>query len=525
MTGGGAARVRTGHIAAMWAAWAVALATCLPLLAAVLGSFRGPTGSGYAWWWGTFRGWEILARTLGFASLAALVAVAAGAMIAATAARMSGRVSPLLLAASCIPVVLPSSLLGTAWIMALGRQGWITQSLPQVLGGRRWNIYDFPVAAAATGLRYSGVAGVILLPAIRRRLAMAPIDRVFVPGPAKRLVHLILRPAIPPLLLAWAIVLILCANDHVLPGMFLVSTYGVQVLVQYSALLDPGGASALATPVMLVMIAIVLLVGRTSWPVIGPGTAPDIPTSGRSLAGIAITALVLLLCVGVPVAALAGRSGSLAAVREAWGAWEPERWRTLYLAGIAGGLTALIAAAPAAAWATHGSAVAAAMPLVNLVAPPSLIALGVLAIFERQPLRDIRDSDVPLIVGYVCRLAPVAMLAMIAGWSRLPRHGLDAARAHGLSTSQIGLRLIVPVYGPTVFAAAALCAVLVATELELSLMLAPPGASTLGVRLYTMIHTAPDSLVSAAAVGVGAAVLGLAAIGAGAFVLINRNRS
>ena len=42
---------------------------------------------------------------------------------------------------------------------------------------------------------------------------------------------------------------------------------------------------------------------------------------------------------------------------------------------------------------------------------------------------------------------------------------------------------------------------LIATELEMSVLLSAPGRATLGIRLYTLIHTAPDSTISALTLG------------------------
>ena len=66
--------------------------------------------------------------------------------------------------------------------------------------------------------------------------------------------------------------------------------------------------------------------------------------------------------------------------------------------------------------------------------------------------------------------------------------------------------------------AALLAALFMATDLETSIFLAPAGGSTLGVRLYTLIHTAPDASVAALALGILAltvpAILLLAAVAA-----------
>jgi ABC-type spermidine/putrescine transport system permease subunit II len=49
---------------------------------------------------------------------------------------------------------------------------------------------------------------------------------------------------------------------------------------------------------------------------------------------------------------------------------------------------------------------------------------------------------------------------------------------------------------------ALLCGLLAATELEMSILLAAPGKATLGIRLYSLIHTAPASTVAALTLGI-----------------------
>ena len=489
----------------------VVVLTILPLLAAVGGSFTADGATGYGWWWGTSRGWSLLGRTLALALSAAAIGTVVGWIIARAAASGTRPVAIVLLTVACIPLILPSSLLGVAWIMALGRDGWITDSLRRAAGDWPWTVYQLPVAAALIGLRYAGLAALILAPECRRQRALGPVERAFRIPPARRLLHLRLRPAISPIVASLVLLSILCANDHILPSMFLISTYGVQVLIQYNALLDPAGAAALAMPMVALGLLVIAHLGvRSASPETteqrGELSALAQPSTGPPFAAMAI----VLASVGVPFAALSVRAGSWSAIVDGWSASADERWRTLGLALASGAVCAMLAIAPAAHWVAcrrSGRPSLAPMALLVVFVPPSLLALGVIALFERPLLRSFRDGDAPLLVAYACRFLPVAIIALVAGWRRISPSVLEAARVHGVSGWRTVVWLIVPLHGRAVVSAAALCALLVATELELSLMLAPPGATTLGVRLYSMMHTAPDALVSAAALSVAGIAL------------------
>jgi ABC-type Fe3+ transport system permease subunit len=109
---------------------ALAILALVPLAAAVVGSLGvvGPTG-GYVYWWGTARGWESLARTMAVAAPAGAMAVLMAWVLVASAVHLSPRWAVGIVMAACLPLLVPSSLLATTWIVALGREGLITRAI------------------------------------------------------------------------------------------------------------------------------------------------------------------------------------------------------------------------------------------------------------------------------------------------------------------------------------------------------------------------------------------------------------
>jgi ABC-type spermidine/putrescine transport system permease subunit II len=88
-------------------------------------------------------------------------------------------------------------------------------------------------------------------------------------------------------------------------------------------------------------------------------------------------------------------------------------------------------------------------------------------------------------------------------WTSPP---LRAAEAFGLTTWQKLRYVLWPARRISLLTCGLMCTVLAATEMELSILLAPPGEATLGVRLATLIHTASDAVVSALALDILALV-------------------
>jgi len=486
-----------------------ALLILLPLAAALIGPLvAGDAGQAWHRWWGTPRGWAALGRTVELAAIAATLAVVLAWLLALSARRLSDRWVAALVVAACLPLLVPSSLLATAWIVALGRDGLLTGPVSRLLG-TTLTIYSLPGAAVALALRYFGIAGLILVDEQRRQERCWPAARLFRPSALASCWHLRLRPGAGPAMAAWLLVALLAMNDHILPGMLLVSTYGTQVLIEYSALLNPAGAAALAVPagfVGLVLVALALVAWRR--PVRRGGAAmpatPSFPVGRAARAVHAVgAALVLGVAVGIPMAVLAVRAGSIAALSDALAAARTQLWRTAWLATVGAAVATALGVLLAHRWIAGrrtGRWTLAPLVLVNLAVPPSLLAMGLTALFQRPPLDHLADTSWPLVAGYAVRFTPVALLVLYAAWRDQSLLPTQAAQVYRLSPWAAWWHVEWPRRRLGLAAAAVLCGLLVATELEASILLAPPGGSTLGVRLYTLIHTAPDQVVSALAV-------------------------
>jgi iron(III) transport system permease protein len=504
--------VRRGRLAGLArpvAGDAIAALSLLPLVAAAHASLASDGGSLYRQIWGTWRGWSALGRSLELSALAASGAVVLGMLMASAAARLSRRQAMLLGAMCCLPLLVPSSLLATAWIVALGRQGAVTALLKALPGSWDWTIFSPAGAVLALALRYFGVAVLILTYARLRQRATWPAAHVFRPGRLAAVVHLNLRAALRPAALAWVIVLLLCINDHVIPDMVLVSTYGTQVLMRV-AQFDMAGAAAVAAPVGAVGAALAVLAVLLSRPLWARGEDPlgDVePTvaARRRWAWLAGAAVIVSLALAAPVGVMAGRAGALSAPLAALAEAQDQVWQTVRLAILAGVLCTALAAVVADSWlrSWRGGAVALGpLVLVNLAIPPSLIGIGVIDLANHWPMALVRDGSWPLVGAYVVRFLPVAALVLATAWREESPLPVLAARVHGLGRWRAAWSVQWPARRTALATTGLLCMILIATELELSLLLSPPGGSTLGVRLATLIHTANDAAVSALALGI-----------------------
>lgn len=453
------------------ATWLLTLALLLPLGAALTAAVNAERN------WDELHVWSLFLGTAAFAGLSALIGLAGGYIIARSGLWWS--------ALACLPLALPSSLLASAWVVTLGRTGplgdWVT-------------IFDWPIAAAAVGLRYVGVAALIFA---AHRTGGGPAAKLY---PLRRAWWWLgIRPAIGPAVAALAVLFILCGADHIMPSMFLIHTYGTQVLIQYNALQDLPGAAALALPMLVPAVIAVFVI---LW-IIRPTRISE--RSDPDRASIWPTLLVLMIAVFVPVSVIVWRTGSWSAFTDSFSQTRPEAVYTFRLAMAGALLCVLIGWVLASSWLRRqrmGRWSPVPLVLINLAAPPSMLGLGLIGLSSHWPVKLLRDTDGLIVASYAARFVPLAALLLFVAGLRRPELPAIAARLYGVSWWGRIRNIHWPAWRGTLGGAAVLCVLLIATELETSLLLAPAGSNTLGIRLYTLIHTAPDEQVSAAAVAI-----------------------
>jgi iron(III) transport system permease protein len=203
--------------------------------------------------------------------------------------------------------------------------------------------------------------------------------------------------------------------------------------------------------------------------------------------------------------------------------WEHRREWAWSLA--IGGLAAVSATALAvlAAWWARlrirggwGLAVAAA---VGLAVPAPLWGVWTIELLNHPPesplapLTMLYDHTLlaPVLVQ-LARALPLAMLWMGSQLATIPQDLLDASRSEAANWGAQLVRIALPMRLPGVLMAAALSLVIAVGELSATILVLPPGVTTVSVRVFQLIHYGVDDRVAAlclscfALLGAGAAL-------------------
>jgi iron(III) transport system permease protein len=310
------------------------------------------------------------------------------------------------------------------------------------------------------------------------------------------------------------LVFLLALADYAVPGTMGVTVYPVEILSDFQAERAYGRAAAMALPLLMLVVPLVLLQRTFLEAVPLTGTGDDAPRAlaplplgwwrGPALAGVWLIPTVTTLA---PLAVLVAESLPLRTYpRVAVEASDPGLL-SLETAGTA----ALVAAALALALSVTLDACRALPPalagLLELVGilpyalPGALIGIALIALLNRPgPLGDLYASVWVLPIAYVAQFFPFALKSVSLGVRSVEPALLEAARLDGASAWKATRAVIAPLAGGHLVVAALLVFVLASRELDATALLRPPDGDTLGFRIYDLYHYGPTRQVAALAV-------------------------
>ena len=147
--------------------------------------------------------------------------------------------------------------------------------------------------------------------------------------------------------------------------------------------------------------------------------------------------------------------------------------------------------------------------LVTVFAIPStIVGVGLIALWNRPgPIGAIYGTESMLVLGYVARYLPVAVLVMAAAMRHVPVSHEEAAAVSGAGWLRSTWHVVLPQVRLAMAVTWVLTFILAFGELGVSVLVAPPGESTLPIRVYTLIANAPPAQVASLALMQAAVIL------------------
>jgi len=427
----------------------------------------------------------------------------------------------------------PLYLQTAAWQAGFGIQGWCTQmtDAPALLDGFRGAIWVHAMAAVPWVVLIVGVALRLIEPELE--------EQALLDGSAMQVFcHVTLRGTLPALGLSVLWVAIVTAGAITVTDLFVVRTFAEEIYTQSASgvgLLDAPLGMLPGTALTGCLLMLGLLLCARLMPKQRPITfrRRRVFALGPWRVPVAVLAVVVVfVLVGVPLGSLCYKAGLQTTLTQ--GTWM-QNWSLLeclktvalsfvqfrrefgWSLGI-GSLAALgaVAGGILLAWFARRGGPRALPALLTtaacLAVPKPLVGLGIVVLLSRPglpPLTWLYNQSIlaPWLALFVFGLPPATLIAWHA-LRTLPQEMLDSAAADGAGSLTQLWRVAIPYRLPAVALAWVVALAVALGELGASVLVVPPGVTTLSIRVFGMLHSGQQREVA----GISLALLAVFAV-------------
>jgi iron(III) transport system permease protein len=420
----------------------------------------------------------------------AILSTAIGAPLGITLARVPLKRKAAIRLVLAAPMLLPPYVVALAWIYL----------------GASWT-YSLPAAIVVLSLVFYPLCMLATEVALRRIDGRLEEAALVVASPRRVLGRITLPLAAPLIVAAALVVFVLAVSEFGVPGLLRVRVYTTEVFTAFAALYDFSRAIVLAIPLLTLCAGVGAIAARLLGDRIVSarrltGRRPALVDHWGRPARLAV-AVVIVIAVVLPVVVLTREALNVRSLRASLAGSGEAIANSLILSAL--GATVVVAVAVslgyARARARERVATLADILFVVLFAVPStIVGVGLIGLWNRHGVFGaFYGTDAMFILAYLARFVPVAALILAAAVRYVPVSQEEAASAAGAGWLRTMWRILLPQVRLGLAAAWTVVFVLSFGELGASVLIAPPGESTLPIRIYTIIANTPPAQVAALA--------------------------
>jgi iron(III) transport system permease protein len=501
-----------------------------PTLAIGLSAWDEPEGFGIQ---AVSRPLSLARESLKLTALTECLALPLGVLLAWLLFRVEVRGRRALLTLVVLLLFIPLPLQALAWLGSLGNQG-----RSQVFGGRPILVGHFGAAFVHAGAALPWVvlgvgAGLRAVEVELEESALLHLGRAWVAW------HVSLRRALGAILGVAIAAAVLTAGEMTVTDLLNLRTYAEEAYTIGQQGLGLGRLALAATWPQVVLVGALVFAASSLLLRADPARVASAWSAARDrprLPGHPLLTLGLWLGLGsllvLPIYGLVWRAGRVGrglvagrgaewsfaglagTLSRAWGDLSAADLTRLTLpqsvALAAAGASISVALAWALAWKASRSrawgVAAACLASLLLAAPGPVVGIALKLAYARSGF--LQRTPALMVMGYVARTLPFALLILWPLIRTIPRDDLDAAAIDGLGPLRRVGRVAIPQTRWGIAAAWGLCLSLALAELPATYLLRAPRSDPVALYVWSMLHNGVESQLA----GVGLLLLGVAAL-------------
>jgi len=426
---------------------------------------------------------------------AAMLATLIGAPLGLLLARADLRGKAWWRLALVIPLIIPPYALALAWT-------WLAGSVELLAG----YAYSLTGAIVVLGVSFYPLT-MLATEASARRVDAGLEEAALLVAAPRRVFARITLPLVAPAVAAAALVVFtLAISEFGVPGLLRVNVFTTEVFTAFAALYDFGAATAMSTPLMMATLIAALaariIIGEQALTTRrGSRIGLSLKLNQWQAPLMALLLSIITLCVALPVGVIALEAGGLRLIVSSLDDSSDAIVNSFALAGVGAtlvvALAALVGYARARARARWGWFLDLAFIMLFAI-PGTVVGVGLIGLWNHADWRgEIYASRLIIVIAYLSRFTPVAALLLAASVRQIPVSFEEAAMVAGASWPRTFCRIVLPQMFTGLCAAWVVAFIFAIGEIGATALVAPPGESTLPVRVYTLIANTPTSNLAA----------------------------
>jgi len=300
------------------------------------------------------------------------------------------------------------------------------------------------------------------------------------------------------------LVFILSLTDYSLPSVFRFNVYALEIFADYSASGLPQNAFLLSLPILTVTLLVALTylswfrdkALQLSFSDNNKRTNLILPKWLHVLGALGI--IVLLLMIFIPITNLT------------WEALKAKDVSSIFFGSTSEIIYSIIIASIAAVICQPIAYIVAnkinvlnfrgrfwwLLTSVPLAIPASLTGIGLIFLWNRPYLPDMYGSYFMPVLALVTRFTPVATIILYSAIKGRNSYLEDVTRLHYPGFLRVWIRIRIPMLLPTLLSSSLLVFAFSFGELGATLLVVPPGNSTLTIKIYNYLHYGSTSTVA-----------------------------
>lgn len=451
---------------------------------------------------------HLLVTSLSLAGLVTILSLVIGLPLGVFLGKSDLPTRSLLTTVFTIPLLIPPYVQAVAWFHLLGRQGWISTWL----GGGDWKAgSDFLFSLVGCGwvlftcyMPVLMLLTIVFIRSVNPRLEEAAL---LAATWSRTLTRITLPLILPGIILGVLLIFLLSLGEFGVPLFLRVNVFPVETFTQFSAYYDFGAAAAAAVPLAIIALTAMLIGGafleqKTVHVRIGQGDGSGIQIElGKSRKWIAaVVWLLAAVVVILPLLALLRESAAIRAWQTAFAQGWDSILRSLVFGAVGASLLTVLGFLTGYLIHVHGLRgwrLLDTLTILLFTLPSTVIGIGMIGVWNRPLTNFVYASPIILILGYLAQYWVLPSRITLAALSRIPPSMEEAAQVMGVSWIRRVVGILAPLVKKDLAMAWLVAYIFCLRDTGISMLVYPPGADPLTVRIFTLMANGDPAMIAA----------------------------